>query len=222
MNFLSHFYFDRNSDNCYHTVGTVLPDLLKNADKSIILHPGKLIHADENVNKIIKGWNRHLEVDRYFHSSGFFISRSHTLKIVLATAIKGSVVKPFFLGHIGLELLLDNLLITTRKISIDHFYTHLQGCEDEIIEEFLSFVRLKDSKVFFNFYENFKKSRYLHSYREIAGITYALKRICMRVWNDPFTPAQEAALGDLLLIQREGLLNDFMIIFNQIEQQLLA
>ena len=39
MNFLSHYYFDRTETNCYHILGTVLPDLLKNADKTIVLHP---------------------------------------------------------------------------------------------------------------------------------------------------------------------------------------
>ena len=80
MNFLSHYYFDRDVTNCYHILGTVLPDLLKNADKTIVLHPEKLHHTNRSVNSIIDGWNKHLEVDRYFHSSEFFLTRSHELK----------------------------------------------------------------------------------------------------------------------------------------------
>ena len=89
MNFLSHFYFDRETDDCYHILGTVLPDLLKNADKTIILHPEKLHHPNNDVNAIIKGWNKHLEVDRYFHSSDFFLTHSHQLKKKLLPAIEG-------------------------------------------------------------------------------------------------------------------------------------
>src|SRR5882672_11051779 len=111
MNFLSHFYFDRDTDNCYLVLGTALPDLLKNADKTVIIHPQKLIHANPSINKIIQGWNKHLEVDRYFHSSEFFTHHSHRLKLKLLPAIEGSSVKPFFLGHIALELILDNLLL---------------------------------------------------------------------------------------------------------------
>ena len=149
MNFLSHFYFDRHANDCYHTLGIVLPDLLKNADKNIVLHPEKLIHADKQINSIIKGWNKHLEVDRYFHSSDFFINHSRQLKKLLRPAIENSAVKPFFLGHIGLELLLDNLLITTEKVSVDDFYSHLQDCQDDILREFLIFAGLKDLAVFF-------------------------------------------------------------------------
>ena len=117
MNFLSHFYFDRHTHDCYHVLGTILPDLLKNADKAIVLHPEKLQHTDPAVNSIIAGWNKHLEVDRHFHSSEFFLKHSHKLKKELLPAIEGSPVKPFFLGHIALELILDNLLLTTKQIT---------------------------------------------------------------------------------------------------------
>jgi hypothetical protein len=220
MNFLSHFYFDRQTDNCYHVLGTVLPDLLKNADKTIVIHPEKLVHPNKSINYIIKGWNKHLEVDRYFHSSDFFLTHSHQLKKLLIPAIADSPVKPFFLGHIALELILDNLLLTTQTITVDGFYDHLDGCEENVINEFLTFAGLKDTSVFFKFYEGFKKSRYLYSYAETRQIAYALKRICMRVWNDPFTPEHEAKMNDILYAYRENLLNNYLSIFDEIEFKL--
>jgi hypothetical protein len=222
MNFLSHFYFDRHTTNCYHVLGTVLPDLLKNADKTIILHPEKLHHTDNEINSIIAGWNKHLDVDRYFHSSVFFTTRSHELKKLLAPALAGSPVKPFFLGHIALELIIDNLLLTTGKISVNEFYDHLSGCREDKIREFLTFAGLKSSDVFFKFYEGFKKSQYLHTYAETHQIAYALKRICMRVWHNPFTPGQEALMNDILDHYREQMFDDFMLIFEEIEKKLTS
>ena len=220
MNFLSHFYFDRNTDNCYHILGTVLPDLLKNADKTIILHPEKLHHPDSSVNSIIQGWNNHLEVDRYFHSSDFFVSHSHQLKKQLLPAIEGSPVKPFFLGHIALELILDNLLLTTGKVTAEGFYDHLDGCEATVVDEFLTFAGLTNTEIFFKFYEKFKRRRYLFTYAETKEIAYALKRICMRVWADPFTPDQEAQMTNVLFAYRAGLQDNFMSIFDEIEEKL--
>ena len=222
MNFLSHYYFDRNVTNCYHILGTVLPDLLKNADKTIILHPEKLHHSNESVNSIIKGWNKHLEVDRYFHSSEYFFTYSHQLKHLLAPAIEGSPVKPFFLGHVALELILDNLLITTNKITVDDFYDHLSGCDDEVIQEFLTFAELKDSSKFFRFFNRFKADGYLHTYSETPKIAYALKRICMRVWKDPFTEEHEEAMNEILVNYREYLYDGFMSIFDEIDRKLTA
>jgi hypothetical protein len=221
MNFLSHFYFDRESDNCYHILGTILPDLLKNADKTIVLHPEKLHHIDNNVNSIIRGWNKHLEVDRYFHSAIFFLEHSHQLKKLLLPAIEGSPVKPFFLGHIAIELILDNLLLTTQKITVDGFYDHLDGCRIPVIDEFLTFAGLKETSVFNRFYEEFKKSRYLYTYSKTEQIAYALKRICMRVWNNPFTPEHEAAINNVLISYRETLLDNFMSVFDEIENKLV-
>lgn len=220
MNFLSHYYFDRYTTNCYHTLGTVLPDLLKNADKSIIIHPEKLQHPDRNINDIILGWRKHLEVDRFFHSSGFFTARSHALKNLLTPAIEGSPVKPFFLGHIALEIILDNLLITTGKISTDGFYNHLNACHTEVIKEFLNFSGLKETDRFFKFFDEFKQSRYLETYAQNDKITYALKRICMRVWKDPFTPEQEEKMTRLITAYRNAMLVDFMSIFDYISELL--
>lgn len=220
MNFLSHFYFDRDTDNCYHVLGTVLPDLLKNADKTIVLHPEKLHHPNPEINAMIEGWRKHLEVDRYFHSSDFFLSHSHELKKQLIPSIAGSPVKPFFLGHIALELILDNLLLTTNKITVDSFYRHLEGCRAATINEFLTFSGLTDTSAFFQFYEDFKTSKYLYTYAETKEIAYALKRICMRVWKDPFTPKNESEMNTVLITYRRGLLNNFMSVFDEIADKL--
>lgn len=220
MNFLSHFYFDRDTANPYFILGTVLPDLLKNADKTVIIHPEKLHHPDSNVNSIINGWKKHLAIDRYFHSSEFFRSHSHQLKKQLLPAIEGSPVKPFFLGHIALELILDNLLLTTQKVTADVFYDRLDACETSVVDEFFSFSGLKNTAIFFKFYEGFKKSRYLYSYTETKQIAYALKRICMRVWEAPFTPENEARMNDALMAYRDSLKGNFMVIFDEIGQKL--
>lgn len=220
MNFLSHFYFDREATNCYFVLGTVLPDLLKNADKSIILHPEKLQHTDPKVNSIVAGWNKHLDVDRYFHSSDFFSTHAHQLKKELMPAIEGSPVKPFFLGHIAVELIIDNLLLTTGKVTAESFYDHLKGCETDVILDFLSSAGLPDNSRFFRFFEEFKRSGYLHTYSETEHIAYALKRICMRIWENPFTPQHEAQMNQVLVAYRSLLLPDFMSIFREIEGKL--
>jgi hypothetical protein len=220
MNFLSHYYFERGTTNCYHTLGTVLPDLLKNADNSVNIHPEKLQHPNPAINDIISGWRKHLEVDRDFHSSDFFITRSHELKKLLLPAINGSPAKPFFIGHIALELILDNLLITTNKIAVDDFYDQLNSCNNGLIEEFLHYAGLSDTTRFFHFYESFKKSRYLETYDQEEKIAYAIKRICMRIWKDPFTAQQEEQMTGALTAYRKSMYPHFMSIFDEISCRL--
>jgi hypothetical protein len=222
MNFLSHFYFDRDTTDCYMVLGTVMPDLLKNADKNVIIHPEKLVHANGAVNSIIKGWKKHLEVDRYFHSSEFFLTHSHELKKKLLPAIEGSPVKPFFLGHIALELILDNLLLTTKQVTAEGFYDHLDGCSESVVDEFLRYAGLKNTAIFFKFYDDFKRSKYLYNYSKTKEIAYALKRICMRVWSTPFTSENETAMTTILMDYRVSLKDNFMSIFDEINNKLTA
>src|ERR1700753_2696638 len=220
MNFLSHFYFDRDTTDCYLVLGTVMPDLLKNADKNVIIHPEKLHHPNGAVNSIIRGWKKHLEVDRYFHGSQFFTEHSHQLKKELLPAVEGSPVKPFFLGHIALELILDNLLLTTHKVTADGFYEHLDGCEERIVDEFLKFAGLQNPSVFFKYYDDFKRSRYVYTYAKAKEVAYALKRICMRIWTNPFTPESEEKMTDAILAYRKRLMDSFMEIFDEIDGRL--
>lgn len=220
MNFLSHFYFDRYSTNCYHILGTVMPDLLKNADKNALIHPEKLSHPQPQIQSMIEGWKKHLEVDRYFHNADFFIFHSHQLKRQLFPALEGSPVKPFFLGHIAIELILDNLLLTEGTVTADDFYAHLNGCTDEIITEFLRFSGMQHTGRFISFYDEFKRSRYLYTYDQISQIAYALKRICMRIWNNPFTPHQEQQLNTILASYRLHLKQEFMHIYDEISEKL--
>jgi len=91
-----------------------------------------------------------------------------------------------------------------------------------MMDEFLTAAGLKNTAVFFKFYDDFKKSRYLHSYAETPKITYALKRICMRVWNNPFTSAQEAQMTGILMTYRKSLKACFMEIFDEIGSKLIV
>ena len=216
MNFLSHYYFDRHTSNCYHVLGTVLPDLIKNADKATIIHPEKLSYPAGAAQHLCNGWHKHLEVDRHFHNSEFFKIHSHQLKLVLRPAIEGSAAKPFFLGHIALELILDSLLLTTGQLTAHGFYDHLSSCEHKAITDFLIRSNMNNPEAFLLFFENFKRSQYLHTYAQTGQVGYALKRICMRIWNNPFTPEHEENINKAITDYREILKPDFMSIFEEI------
>ncbi len=223
MNFLSHFYFDRHNPNPYEVLGMVLPDLIKNADKSWNMHPEKkeeLFCDDLLHSALVKGWKKHLEVDKLFHSSSFFHYHQHQIKLMIRTTLKGSPVKPFFLGHISLELMLDSLLLTGQLIDPNVFYQHLDAVENEVIKKFLLLNDMEDTDRFFHFYGIFKKEKYLFSYSNPDKITYALKRICMRLWENPFTLAQEEAITRYLLNYKHRLSEEFMYIFKMIDDQL--
>lgn len=223
MNFLSHFYFERQNTNDYIVMGVVLPDLVKNADKNWNLNPQKDEYLFRDVPAyagILEGWKRHLEVDRLFHSSTFFKEQTGILKQLLLPALQSGPVKPFFLAHIGLELVLDHLLLTRNHVDTAHFYTQLNTADTDSLKGFLRLAGLADQQRFAKFLSEFISSRYLFSYEKMENITYSLNRICMRLWKDPFTNVQLDIITLKLEEFKKQLEGHYMTIFHTIEEEL--
>ena len=223
MNFLSHYYFDQQEKDCHLVIGIVLPDFIKNAHKDWNLNPQKEEHLFLDLPgeaSILKGWKRHLEVDRLFHGSGFFIAQTAILKQLIKPVMHSGPVKPFFLAHIGLELILDHLLTIKNQVNINQFYDHLNAANSDSLESFLIKAGVSDMDVFMKFLNGFISSRYLLSYQKIENITYALNRICMRLWNEPFTSEQLDQLTESLLTYRDTITPDYMNIYQEIQKKL--
>lgn len=223
MNFLSHYYFERDNQDANKVIGTVLPDLVKNAHKDWNLYPQKneaIFTTDTQLTSILTGWKRHLEVDILFHSSDFFNHHTTQLKQLLLPILEDSPVRPSFLAHIGVELLLDHLLVINAKIEINSFYTHLNRVDDTKLDIFLKKCGSTDTAQFFEFLNRFRSSRYLLSYQKLENISYALQRICMRLWAHPFTEETVSLLTKKLELYKETLEKDYMDIFEEIENKL--
>ena len=223
MNFLSHFYFDRYNRNPYETLGCLLPDLVKNTDRKWNIYPEKLnpeVFSNYSHQQILSGWKKHLQVDKLFHSSEFFLHHQHQLKQSLKVILNGSPVKPFFLAHIGVELLLDSLLINLGKIDVDNLYHQLTQVDEDVLNQFLQINRIEDVQRFDKFYKSFMKEKYLWSYADDHKISYSLKRICLRIWDHPFSADQENELTAVLGDYKIKLSQDFIFIFDFIAAKL--
>lgn len=223
MNFLSHFYFERENQDENIVIGTVLPDLVKNAHKDWNLYPQKteeLFIDDKQLNSLLTGWKRHLKVDLLFHSSDFFNTETAKLKQLLLPILNDSPVRPSFLAHIGVELVLDHLLVINRKIDIASFYDHLNKVDDVILNDFLKKSGSDDTDTFFKFLNSFRSSRYLLSYQKLENISYALQRICMRLWAHPFDEITVSLLTEQIALYKTLLEKNYLDIFEEIESKL--
>ncbi|PWS26450.1 hypothetical protein DHW03_16865 [Pedobacter yonginense] len=224
MNFLSHYYFDRLNADAHVVMGTVLPDLIKNASKEANLYPQKnefLFTGNPDEESLLYGWKRHLAVDLLFHSSNFFLEKTTELKFLIIPVVEHTPVRPSFLAHIGLELLLDHLLIEHNLIQVHHFYDKLSAVKTDSLSDFLEHCNLSNPAQFFAFLDRFISSKYLLSYQKLENLSYALNRICMRLWPESL---KEEKLNELTLqlgIFKNILERDFMDIFDEIESKLI-
>ncbi|MXV13835.1 hypothetical protein [Hufsiella ginkgonis] len=220
MNFLSHYYFDRHATDPNLVLGTILPDLVKNADKTWHLHPAR--YAKQLVNNaastsLLYGWNRHLEIDKHFHSSAFFSNHTAEIRTKISPVLDNSPVRPSFLAHISLELMLDSLLITGKLVDPDAFYVHLRQVDHNGLDRFLAINGITERGIFFRFLQEFIQAKYLHSYQDPSNIIYALNRICQRLWIDPLSETQKLQLTAVLTDYLDKLGENFMEIFFRIE-----
>jgi len=224
MNFLSHFYFEKENQDENMVIGTVLPDLVKNAHKDWNFYPQKkeeLFTDNSQLNSLLKGWKRHLEVDLLFHSSDFFNTETAKLKKLLIPILQDSPVRPSFLAHIGVELVLDHLLVEDNIININSFYDHLNKVDDEVLNIFLKNCGSTDTDKFFSFLNGFRSSRYLLSYQKLENISYALQRICMRLWPHPLNETTVGLLNEQLAVYKISIEKNYLSIFNDIDSKLL-
>lgn len=220
MNFLSHFYFDRHNPDPNLVLGGVLPDLVKNARKDWNLHPQKkeALFTGSGEKSILTGWKRHLTVDRHFHNSGFFLKHTNAMRTAIAPLLVNSPVRPSFVAHIALEIMLDSILLTDELIDANDLYSSLHQSDRIALNNFLKLNMMDDTAHFFKFFDQFLAAGYLGSYRESHNIMYAVNRICMRIWPEPLNDTQILQLSTILIAYHEELKGGYMGIFEEIEK----
>src|SRR5690606_34300664 len=107
-----------------------------------------------------------------------------------------------------------------RKIKIDSFYDSLNEVDAAKLRGFLIKCEIDDLDRFFKFFNSFKSSRYLLSYQKLENISYALHRICMRIWEHPFSERTTQQIGGGLELYKTQLAIDLMSIVEEIENRL--
>lgn len=223
MNFLSHFYFDRYTSDPDRVLGMVLPDLVKNARKEWCFRPEKhqeKFSGSKAMENLLTGWKRHLLVDKHFHSSAFFCHHTQLIKASISEILVNSPARPSFVAHIALELMLDALLLTDSVIDAEDFYDRIAAADRQELKRFFELNNVSDVQPFFNFLDEFIESSYLNSYRDAQNIMYALSRICMRLWAEPFNETQKLQLTASLVDYQFSLKNEYISIFYEIDSVL--
>ncbi len=223
MNFLSHYYFERYSHDPELVLGSVFPDLIKNADKDINVLPHKYedrFGGHPKLQSIYQGWMRHVETDRYFHNAPFFYEHTHGLKVLLAPIVADTEIRPSFLSHIALELLLDHLLLVNNWVNESDFYEYLAAADREVTARFLHLCGVEDASFFFTYFNSFMRAQYIGSYRDFDQVTSAMINICRRLWDVRLDVPQKQRISDAIADYANGLDDGFPLIFEDIRAHL--
>jgi hypothetical protein len=187
MNYFAHAlpFLDRP----YILAGTAVPDWLAVADRPLRL---RMQHAESHRNdtdvctaELAVGIALHIQDDARFHGSRAFAETSLALTVNVRDALGGETgMRPAFLGHLLVELLLDAALIADATDRLTEYYRVLDQLDAEQIETAVNHIAPRPTNRLATFIELFRRERVIWDYLEDDRLVVRLNQVLRRVHLD--------------------------------------
>ena len=213
MNYLAHGY--RHIGRPYFLAGTAVPDWLSVLDRRVRARRRRAVQlvddADPAMAAVASGIVQHHDDDDAFHRSAAFVELQLDFTIRIRDALPpDDSLRPGFLGHILVELLLDASLDRRRPGRLDAYYAALDRVDPAIVETAVGHVTARPPTQLSQWIRFFIKERFLADYTDDERLWTRLNQVMRRVRLPPipFTlielfpaarQAVDARLDDLLV-----------------------
>lgn len=212
MNFISHYYLDREQvgDHLFF-VGISTPDLVSVFNRTIRLRPHTLplVMEDEAAPGDLSFYNgvlRHFEGDKVFHSSGFFHEETARICRLMEATLPESVrERTFFVAHILFELLLDKILIEADDTLVPAFYETIEQQPLSELVRLTEWVVATPMPGYPSFLERFTQRRYLLRYTDLDYVLFILRRIMEGVGIQSVAYLGERPFREMVVAYEAGL-----------------
>lgn len=195
MNYLAHAY--RFLDNPYVVAGVALPDWLSvvgrqyrarsNAAKNALAHLHQADNRENDFDRLLvgdflNGVIQHHVDDDAFHQNETFILTSAKLSVALR-AIHGpdSSIRSGFLGHIVIELLLDDTLCQSDQNLLPEYYRVVDSLDRKLVCKAATLAVGRDVVGLDTWIDRFVQERFLADYSDDRRLLRRLNQIMKRV-----------------------------------------
>ena len=197
MNYLAHYILDHRRGHACYNAGLLLPDILRPQDGGYRIEEGARSDIDDLAPALVAfhhGIRRHVQRDRQFHSSSFFIQESRAIRHQL-NAFPDLARKRylFFLAHIWLELSLDRWLIVHHPDYAHALYRDLARVPKMSWARLLHFHRHPSPEWAIARLRKFHKHAFLWRYRDPLALRNILESVAQRVGLTFFEHLSEEA-----------------------------
>jgi hypothetical protein len=192
MNYLAH------SLDCLHdpyeVAGAAVPDWLGLTQPRLRCrsrHARPFVDApDERLAAVARGVVRHHADDDWFHQTGAF----GDLMLHLARSIRRATgdtdgMRPSFLGHILVELLLDDTIHAEQPELLDRYYAALATVDAGAVASAVGMMTDSDTSSLAPIIERFIELRFLYDYAEDKPLVMRLNQVMRRVRLPELPPA---------------------------------
>lgn len=184
MNYLAHGF--RFLDSPLMVAGTAVPDWLSVADRKVRVR-SRRIHEhldslDSDLRTIAEGMLQHLHDDDLFHRSVRFVMLEAELSSRFRRIMPDRFDhRPPFLGHIVIELLLDDFITQQMPEVLDEYYAVLLQVSSLQIQEAVNAVAARSTENLAGFVQQFQASRFLYDYADNTRLLRRLNQVMKRV-----------------------------------------
>jgi len=165
-------------------LGTLLVDLCRMRGKGFRLRPLKEKSAlSKDLLEVDAGVQRHYAVDAWWHNSKVFTQMIEQFKNAMKE--EGFVLeRASFLGHIGVEMLLDRQLMAENPSIEEKYYGLLDGQNKDLASAYLSLENKEWVKAFEKEWDAFRKRRFLRDYVDLEHFSQILAGVYSHVTKD--------------------------------------
>jgi hypothetical protein len=173
-------------DDPYFAAGTGVPDWLTVADRECRV---RLKHAepfvddpDATMAAVARGLIQHIRDDMQFHGTAAFIEVSLELSAKCGRYLDGETgLRPAFLGHLLVEVLLDAGLIAADRARLEAYYRTLEAVDPELIQESVNRIARRPTQRLSAMITGFCRHRILWDYLEDAKLMVRLNQVMRRL-----------------------------------------
>jgi hypothetical protein len=179
VNYLSHYYFDRDEYNKYFNIGLILPDLARSHIAKLRINPYKNItFTTKEIASMNDGCNKHFASDRKFHNWMTFVDLTNKATDMIRESGDKDINRDYFITHIMVEILLDKILLDQNSTLADDFYAMIDSVEMDWILKFMRYAGLQDDELWKGQHKRFMKAAFLKSYTSVENVVAAVEGVC--------------------------------------------
>lgn len=196
MNYFAHgrLFLDRP----YFLAGTAVPDWLNVVDRKMRARSKGALPLCEAENpetaEVARGIVQHHRDDDWFHRTKAFGELSWRFTVWIRDQVGADDgLRPSFLGHILVELLLDAELSQRNPGLLSAYYDALATVEPTKVETAVNAIATRTSDRLAWFIEKFLEVRFLEDYADDEKLTLRLNQVLQRV-KLPALPSSFAPL----------------------------
>ncbi|MCR9117153.1 MAG: hypothetical protein NXI22_09445 [bacterium] len=184
MNYFAHSR--RFLESPYFIAGVSAPDWLSAVHRKSRLRSRNAIpfvdHADTSIANFARGVLQHLHDDDWFHSTRAFAELSLNFTVAIRDLlVNDDGMRPSFLGHILVELILDDVLIQEDPERLTDYYNRLGELDPATIGAVIDSIATRPAPKIPELLPRFIETRFLADYATDRLLWKRLNNVMTRV-----------------------------------------